>query len=116
MDKSMERVMWQVIEDMDFNTRGYDGAGEYLANESGLNFKGMKQVEEFARKKVSNLYDILGDINGVSDDSLSDLTWQIVANGEEFYNNITLEKAQEMVDNMDYNESFSYAFHILYEV
>jgi len=96
MDKSMECVMWQVIEDMNFNERGHDGAGLYLTNESGLSLDGMRKVESFARRKCVELYKPLFDVKGVSDDSYDDLRWQIVANGEEFYNNI---------------ESFAYAFH-----
>ena len=53
----------------------------------------------------------LFDVTGVSDDSYDDLRWQIVANGEEFYKNITLEKAQSMIDNNEFTESFGYAFH-----
>ena len=111
MDKSMECVMWQVIEDMNFNERGHDGAGLYLTNESGLSLTGMRKVESFARRKCVELYKPLFDVKGVSDDSYDDLRWQIVANGEEFYNNITLEKAQSMIDNNEYKESFAYAFH-----
>lgn len=111
MDKSMECVMWQVIEDMNFNERGHDGAGLYLTNESGLTLDGMRKVESFARRKCVELYKPLFDVKGVSDDSYDDLRWQIVANGEEFYNNITLEKAQSMIDNNEYKESFAYAFH-----
>ena len=111
MDKSMECVMWQVIEDMNFNERGHEGAGLYLTNESGLSLDGMRKVESFARRKCVELYKPLFDVKGVSDDSYDDLRWQIVANGEEFYNNITLEKAQSMVDNNEYTESFAYAFH-----
>ena len=111
MDKSMESVMWQVIEDMNFNERGHKGAGLYLANESGLSLDGMRKVESFARRKCGELYKQLFDVTGVSDDSYDDLRWQIVANGEEFYNNITLEKAQSMVDNNEFTECFAYAFH-----
>ena len=111
MDKSMESVMWQVIEDMNFNERGHAGAGLYLTNESGLSLEGMRKVESFARRKCNALYKELFDVKGVSDDSYDDLRWQIVANGEEFYNNITLEKAQRMVDNNEYKECFAYAFH-----
>ena len=107
----MESVMWQVIEDMNFNKRGHDGAGLYLTNESGLKLSAMKQVESFARHKCATLYGQLFAVNGVSDDSYDDLRWQIVANGEEFYNNITLEKAQSMIDNNEFTESFAYAFH-----
>jgi hypothetical protein len=111
MDKSMESVMWQVIEDMNFNERGHNGAGLYLTNESGLSLDGMRKVESFARLKCRQLYQQLFDVTGVSDDSYDDLRWQIVANGEEFYNNITLEKAQNMIDNNEYKECFAYAFH-----
>ena len=111
MSKAINSVMWQVIEDMNFNERGHEEAGLYLVNESGLTFDAMKQVESFARKKADALYNKLFDVQGVSDDSYDDLLWQIVANGEEFYNNITLERAQQMVDNDEFTESFAYAFH-----
>ena len=112
----MECVMWQVIEDMNFNERNHDGAGLYLINESGLTLNAMKQVESFARSKCSALYNQLFDVTGVSDDSYDDLRWLIVANGEEFYNNITLEKAQSMIDNNEFTESFAYAFHKVSDV
>ena len=76
----------------------------------------MKQVESFARSKCSALYNQLFYVTGVSDDSYDDLRWQIVANGEEFYNNITLEKAQSMIDNNEFTESFAYAFHKVSDV
>ena len=114
--ESMERFLWQQIEDMNFNARGHEGAGKYLVEESGLSLKGMKEVESFARRKCAALYDQLFNVKGVSDDSYDDLCWQIVANGEKFYNNITLDKAQEMIDNYEYTESFAYAFHIVDEL
>ena len=108
--------MWKVIEDMNFNERGHTGAGLYLVNESGLSVDGMRKVESFARRKCGELYKQLFDVTGVSDDSYDDLRWQIVANGEEFYNNITLEKAQSMIDNNEFTESFGYAFHQIDEM
>ena len=116
MDVVMESVMWQVIEDMNFNERGHHGAGLYLVNKSGLSLDGMRKVESFARRKCGELYKQLFDVTGVSDDSYDDLRWQIVANGEEFYNNITVEKAQSMIDNREYKESFAYAFHKIDEI
>ena len=116
MNKSMESVMWQVIEDMNFNERGHKGAGLYLTNESGLSLDGMRKVESFARRKCHQLYHQLLNVTGVGDDSYDDLRWQIVANGEEFYNNITLEKAQSMIDNNEFTESFGYAFHQIDEM
>ena len=85
--------------------------GAYI-NEQGKHFEtDIKEVYEFAVKKCNALYKQLFDVTGVSDDSYDDLRWQIVANGEEFYNNITLEKAQSMIDNNEFTESFGYAFH-----
>ena len=112
----MESVMWQQIEDMNFNARGHEGAGKYLVEESGLTLKGMKEVESFARNKCDALYNKLFDVKGVSDDSYDDLRWQIVANGEKFYNSITLREAQKMIDENRYTESFAYAFHIVSEL
>ena len=116
MVNSMEHFLWQQIENMNFNQHGYKGASKYLITESSLTLKGMREVHDFAVNKVCALYDKLTDIQGVSDDSFSDLCWQIVANGEEFYNNITLDKAQEMADNYEYTESFAYAFHDLDDI
>ena len=73
MDVVMESVMWQVIEDMNFNKRGHNGAGLYLTNESGLSLDGMRKVESFARRKCGELYKQLFDVTGVSDDSYDDL-------------------------------------------
>jgi len=67
MNKSMESVMWQVIEDMNFNERGHKEAGLYLINESGLTLSAMKKVELFARRKCAALYSQLFDVEGVSD-------------------------------------------------
>ena len=70
MDKSMESVMWQVIEDMNFNERGHNGAGLYLTNESGLSLDGMRKVESFARLKCRQLYQQLFDVKVVSVNTL----------------------------------------------
>lgn len=114
-----ESKLWQVIEDMNFNERGHRGAGQYLTTEAGLTLEDMKKVEVFANNKVAELYECeLSEVGSYigSDDGFSDLLWQIVANGEKFYNNITVEKAKEMVDNEEYTESFGYAFHAVWEL
>ena len=114
----MNNFCWMVIEQMNFNERGYKGAGQYLVKESRLAFEDMKNVEIFANNKVSELYDTLAEAGRYlgSDDGFDDLLWQIVVNGEEFYNNITVEKAKEMIDNEDYTESFGYAFQAVWEL
>ena len=56
--------------------------------------------------------DWLGDPGiDVSDDGWSDLKAEVVGRGQDFYNNITVEKLQEMANNRDYHESFRYSFH-----
>ena len=111
-------MLWKVVEDMNFNERGFEGAGQYLINESGLNFGEMKEMEIFVNNKVNELYDKLGEVGDYlgSDDGFDDLLWQVVANGEEFYNNITVEKVKEMVDNEEYTENFGYAFQVIWEL
>ena len=78
MNKSMESVMWQVIEDMNFNERGHKGAGLYLTNESGLSLDGMRKVESFARRKCHQLYHQLLNVTGVGDDSYDDLRCRLL--------------------------------------
>jgi hypothetical protein len=113
-----ESTLWRVIEAMNFNERGYKGAGQYLTTEAGLTLEGMEEVEQFANSKVDELYGKLMEAGSYlgSDDGFSDLLWQIVANGEEFYNNITVDKAKEMIDNEEYTESFGYAFHAVWRL
>ena len=114
MIKEME--FWKTIEGMNFNERGYKEAGRWLVEDSGLSFIQIKTIHSIAIHKVNDLYDKLFNVTGVGDDAYSDLLWQIVANGEECYNNITRDKAQSIIDNNEYNESFAYAFHIIDEI
>lgn len=108
-----DATKWAFIELMNFNERGYEGSGQWLVNESGLSVRDMLILKEFAHQKKKKLYDRLRDVVGVSDDSYDDLLFQIVANGEDFYNNTTLEQAQKMIDNKEFKESFAYAFHFI---
>ena len=111
-----EQQFWNVIEAMDFNNKGYKKAGQYLIEDSGLTIEQMSEVEDMASWKVRELYDRLWDVKGVSDDSYDDLRWQIVANGQDAFNDATVESAQKMVDNKEYTESFCYAFHALWDL
>ena len=105
---------WDVIEEMDFNGVGHKEAGRWLVEESGLSLEQLNNFEEVANSKVAYLMRLLNDVTGVSDDSFSDVCGQILANGREAYKNATVESTQEMIDNFDYTESFSYAFHALW--
>lgn len=60
-------------------------------------------------------YDVwLGNDGGsgieVSDDGWWDLRAEVIGRGKDFYNNITVEKLQEMAINNDYYENFGYSF------
>jgi hypothetical protein len=102
---------WGFIEAMNYNERGYDGCHEWLETESGLSKLDISILKEFVDSKVDELNArFSGIVRCGSDDTWSDVRYQIVANGEEFYNTITAEKMQSMIDNMDYKESFAYSF------
>lgn len=117
--KDLENEYWQQIEELEWSKDG-----DYKRIEQQLidNFtpSEIKQLDDFARNKVNELgkrfnNDWLGDPGiDVSDDGWSDLRNEVVGRGKEFYENITVEKLQEMADNNDYNESFSYCFHITF--
>jgi hypothetical protein len=77
------------------------------------------ELKEFVHNKASLLSKTyedawLGHDGGpgidAGDDSWSDLVYEVVGRGEEFYNSITVEKLRKMADNYDYRESFCYCF------
>lgn len=76
-----------------------------------------KQLEDFVDSKCSDLHDKykedwLGNpgIN-VSDDGWMDLRAEVVGRGQNFYENITVEKLREMAEENDYHENFQYSLH-----
>ena len=106
-----DTTKWGFVEAMNYNERGYDGCREWLKTESGLSKRDIGILEEFVNSKVDKLNTLFsGIVRCGSDDTWSDVRYQIVANGEEFYNTITAEKIQSMIDNGDYKESFAYSF------
>ncbi len=119
MRRWLEDEYWQQIEELEWSRDG-----DYKRIEQQLidNFtpSEIKQLDVFVRSKVNELgqrfhNDWLGNPGiDVSDDSWSDLRNEVVGRGKEFYENITVAKLQEMADNNDYNESFSYCFHITF--
>jgi hypothetical protein len=74
------------------------------------------QLKDFYDQKDSELYskfeeDWLGDPGiQVSDDGWSDLIAEVIGRGKDFYNNITVEKLQDMAIHNDYTENFGYSF------
>ena len=122
--KDLEDKYWKQIEELEWYTDSFISDGDYKRIEQqlidNLTPPEIKQLDMFVRSKVNELgkrfhNDWLGDPGiGVSDDSWSDLRNEVVGRGKEFYENITVAKLQEMADSNDYNESFSYCFHITF--
>lgn len=110
-EMKFDATKWGFIEAMNYNERGYKGCREWLQEESDLSYHDIQILGEFVYSKVNELNTrFLGIVRCGSDDTWSDVRYQVVANGEEFYNTITAEKIQSMIDNMDYKESFAYSF------
>ena len=124
MRRWLEDEYWQQIEELEWYTDSFISDGDYKRIEQqlidNLTPSEIKQLDMFVRSKVNELgkrfhNDWLGDPGiGVSDDSWGDLRNEVVGRGKEFYENITVAKLQEMADSNDYNESFSYCFHITF--
>ena len=117
--KDLEDKYWQQIEELEWSKDGdYERIEQQLID--NLTPPEAKQLDVFVRNKVNELgkrfnNDWLGDPGiSVSDDGWSDLRNEVVGRGKEFYENITVAKLQEMANSNDYNESFSYCFHITY--
>ena len=117
MMKDKDKEFWKVINMMDFNGRGYEQAGRWLVEDSGLTFSEIKEIRNMATRKVNYLYkQFSDDVRIGSDDGFSDVLWQTVANGLQSFQNCTAESLTEMYDEMRYTESFAYAFHAVDEI
>lgn len=117
MMKDQDTHFWNVIAKMNFNGRGYEEAGRWLVEDSGLMFSQIKEVRNMAARKVNVLYKkFSNDVRIGSDDGLSDVLWQTVANGYESFHNCTAESLTEMYNENRYTESFAYAFHVVDEM
>jgi len=111
MEKKMFEF-WDVISKMNFNGRGYERAGRWLVEDSGLTFSQIKEVRNMAQRKVNHLYkQFSDDVQIGSDDGFDDVLWQTVANGHEAFHNCTAKSLTEMYNENRYTESFAYSFH-----
>lgn len=112
-----ESKNWKLVESLKW---GLDHDYRRIAAElSKLDKDTFNELKKFVDKKTGDIgskyHDAwLGDFDddgiNVSDDGWSDLRYEVVGRGEEFYNSITVEKLKEMADNYDYYESFCYCF------
>ena len=114
--KDQDTHFWNVIAKMNFNGRGYEAAGRWLVEDSGLTFSQIKQIHKTAVRKHNVLYDKLNAARIGSDDGFDDVLWQTIANGYEAFHNTTVEDLESMYNENRYTESFAYAFHIVSEI
>lgn len=112
-----EQVLWKMIEVIGWKKdHNYNRIKDEL---SVLEPDTVKELYQFVTKKAIELnkkYQAawLGYDNGpgidLGDDSWSDLVYDVVGRGEEFYNSITEDKLRKMGNSCDFAESFEYCF------
>ena len=115
----MSNRLWKQVEELNWKSDGdYRRIEEFIKNR--YNFNSAKELAAFVDSKAAELgrefeKAWLGDPGiACSDDSWSDLRYEVVGRGREFFETITVGKLQEMADNNDYQESLSYSFQFLY--
>jgi hypothetical protein len=117
-----EQKCWKMIEDakwkLDHDYKRISTTWAELPSDE------FKMLEDFIDSKVDKLmYNFepywlgqngFNDGDGIpaSDDSWSDLCYDVIGRGERFYDSITAEKLLEMAKNHDYEESFAYCLQI----
>lgn len=112
-----EKKNWELIESVKWKSdHSYKRIEEELRSLDNDTFEGLKNFVHEKASLLARTYQNawLGRDGGpgidVSDDSWSDLVYDVVGRGEEFYNTITVDKLREIADDCDYEESFSYCF------
>jgi len=111
-----EDKCWLMIRSLDWEL---DGDYKRCAYELKTRFTSteVNDLEMFVDSKQKSLMflfkeDWLSDPGiDVSDDGWNDLTAEVVGRGKEFYEDITVEKLQQMAKEFDYKENFKYSFH-----
>ena len=116
----MSKRLWKQVEELNWTSDGdYRRIEEFIKNRYG--FSSAKELAEFVNSKYTELNrkfesDWLGDPGiACSDDSWSDLRYEVVARGQEFFETITTSKLQDMALDQDYQESFAYCFTFLFD-
>jgi hypothetical protein len=114
-----EQKCWKLIENAQWKSdHNYDRISDEWSKLPNDEFQELKKFIHGKAKELGNkYYDAwLGKDGGpgfdVSDDGWSDLRYDVIGRGEEFYDSITVDKLREMADDLDYEESFSYCLQI----
>ncbi len=116
---TQEQKCWKMIEDAKWT---FDHDYERISFDwSELPKNEFKILKTFIEAKAASLFEKyeaawLGQDGGpginASDDSWSDLIFEVVGRGERFYNSVTTDQLREMAKNDDYEESFHYCLQI----
>lgn len=106
---------WEFVRKADWQSdHDYKRIEKYITdNYNEIQQKKMRQIFNKLSSVLYNRFqeDWLGDPGiEVSDDGWSDLRAEVIGRGKEFYDNITVEKLQQMAIDNDYHESFAYSF------
>jgi hypothetical protein len=116
----MSKRLWKQVTELDWTSDSdYRRVEEHVKNR--YSFSSAKELAKFVDSKAAELavqYKSawLSDPGiACGNDSWSDLRYEVVARGQEFFESITVTKMQDMALNQDYHESFAYCFAFLDE-
>jgi hypothetical protein len=116
----MSDRLWNRIEELNWTSDGdYRRIEDFIKNR--YSFSSARELAEFVNSRATELgHEFekawLGDPGiACSDDSWSDLRYEVVGRGQEFFETITTSKFQYMALDRDYQESFEYCFTFLFD-
>lgn len=103
---------WEVLSEAGeiFNKQGTEKSVEWILTDAGLSINERKSLVEFARGLYSHLSNRYFMELKASHHTTSDVLWQAIANGRDFYDSINIDVLNTMANNRDYRESFAYVF------
>ena len=120
---NIDKFFWKVVDLVDYKSDDdYDRIRELLLKLNrfcGIKPEVFKILEDSLEIKMDALDERWGDdIREVGDDSWSDLRADIISRGRDFFMNAMtdFDMVQRMANDIDYTESFSYAFPYKHEL
>lgn len=101
---------WEIVQELNFKSdNDFERCSYQLTSRFELGE--LLELEDIAWDLVRNLHLKFPHHQDISDDGWSDLCYDIVSRGKEFYESITEPKIKEMIKSKDYVTSFGYSFH-----
>ena len=115
-ETSWDELFWFIIDMVDYKSdndyRRINKLFIDLNRFAGVSTNLINKFRSILGFKIDVIESRIGnDVRGVSDDSWSDVRYDVVSRGKDFYNKALNDYTvvQKMIDNDDYKESFSYA-------